>query len=151
MKFNIGDRVRFLSSPGGGVVSKILSPSMVNVAIDDGFDIPTPVNDLVRIGEPGGAAARFFTDERKPKPQAAPEKEKAAPAPEPAPVADAGAADDSDRIMPLASGYRKAANPPGFYLAFVPQDQRWLITGQVDVFLVNLPTTTSSSRSLSKP
>ncbi|MDD2963824.1 MAG: DUF2027 domain-containing protein [Bacteroidales bacterium] len=137
MKFNIGDRVRFLSSPGGGVVSKILSPSMVNVAIDDGFDIPTPVNDLVRIGEPGGAAARFFTDERKPKPQAAPEKEKAAPAPEPAPVADAVAADDSDRIMPLASGYRKAANPPGFYLAFVPQDQRWLITGQVDVFLVN--------------
>jgi len=49
MKFNIGDRVRFLSTSGGGVVSKILSPSMVNVTIDDGFEIPTSSADLVKI------------------------------------------------------------------------------------------------------
>jgi len=42
-----------------------------------------------------------------------------------------------DRILPLAAGYRRAANPPGVYLAFIPQDQRWLITGNVDVMLVN--------------
>lgn len=140
MKFNIGDRVRFLSTSGGGVVSKILSPSMVNVTIDDGFDIPTAVNDLVKIGVPQGAAARFFHEGDRPA-----ANEKTRPGQDASSVAktegtDAGPddqPDDSDRILPLAAGYRRAANPPGIYLAFVPQDQRWLITGHVDVLLVN--------------
>ena len=41
MKFKVGDRVKFLNENGGGVVSKIVSPSMVNVAIEDGFEIPS--------------------------------------------------------------------------------------------------------------
>ena len=142
MKFNTGDRVRFLSTSGGGVVSKILSPSMVNVTIDDGFDIPTAVNDLVKIDLPQGAAARFFHEERKPaaktpKPDSKPVATREAPVPEPVQAVAERPLDDVDRVMPLAAGYRRSANPPGIYLAFVPQDQRWLITGQVDVMLVN--------------
>ena len=33
MKLKVGDKVKFLNERGGGVVSKILSSSMVNVAL----------------------------------------------------------------------------------------------------------------------
>lgn len=123
-------------------MSKILSPSMVSVTIDDGFDIPTAVNDLVKIDLPQGAAARFFHEERKPaakttKGDTKPLTTREEPKPAPVQPAVDHHAEEIDRVMPLAAGYRRSANPPGIYLAFVPQDQRWLITGQVDVMLVN--------------
>ncbi|MCQ2207746.1 MAG: DUF2027 domain-containing protein, partial [Paludibacteraceae bacterium] len=36
----VGDKVRFLNSEGGGVVSKVLSKDMVEVTDADGFDYP---------------------------------------------------------------------------------------------------------------
>ncbi len=151
MKFNIGDRVRFLSTSGGGIVSKILSPSKVNVTIDDGFDIPTSTSDLVKIEATQGAASRFFEEDRRKINQPSKPGLKAESTQKPGKgkdshIVDASQADttretemalNDDRILPLAAGYRRAANPPGVYLAFVPQDQRWLITGNVDVMLVN--------------
>ena len=49
MKFQPGDKVRFLNTSGGGVVTKIISPSLVSVAIEDGFEIPTLINELIRV------------------------------------------------------------------------------------------------------
>ena len=45
--FNIGDKVNFLSSVGGGVITKIVDSRMVMVEIEDGFEIPCLMSDLV--------------------------------------------------------------------------------------------------------
>ena len=53
MKFKIGDKVKFLNESGGGIVSEIVSPSMVKVAVEDGFDIPYMTHDLVLVESSG--------------------------------------------------------------------------------------------------
>ena len=46
-EFKIGDRVNFLSSTGGGKVTKIIDSRMVMVEVEDGFELPTLISDLV--------------------------------------------------------------------------------------------------------
>lgn len=46
----IGDKVRFLSSVGGGVVTRI-SGNMAYVMDDDGFETPSLIKELVAIGQ----------------------------------------------------------------------------------------------------
>ncbi len=47
MKFKIGDRVSFLDDKGGGIVTKIVDENIVHVSIEEGFEIPTSVSDLI--------------------------------------------------------------------------------------------------------
>lgn len=64
MKFQPGDKVRFLNTNGGGVVTKIISPSLVSVAIEDGFEIPTLISELIRV-ESKESASGFFNKTEK--------------------------------------------------------------------------------------
>ena len=43
----IGDKVRFLSESGGGVVAGFQGNKIVLVEDEDGFQIPTAINDVV--------------------------------------------------------------------------------------------------------
>ena len=45
----IGDKVRFLSEVGGGVVTGFQGKNIVLVEDADGFDIPMPINECVVI------------------------------------------------------------------------------------------------------
>jgi hypothetical protein len=45
----IGDKVRFLSDTGGGIVSGFQKGNIVLVEDEDGFQIPAPMNDVVVI------------------------------------------------------------------------------------------------------
>ena len=45
--FKVGDRVNFLTDKGGGVVKKIIDTRMVEVEIEDGFNVPVLMSDLV--------------------------------------------------------------------------------------------------------
>ena len=47
----VGDRVKFMNDVGGGIVTKVISKSLVHVENDDGFEIPTLVADLVVVNE----------------------------------------------------------------------------------------------------
>ncbi len=49
MNFKIGDKVRFLNEKGEGVVSKIINKSTVGVTIEDGFELPFAVTQLLII------------------------------------------------------------------------------------------------------
>jgi hypothetical protein len=53
MKYNVGDKVRFLNDVGGGTISGILGSGMVNVTDEDGFEIPVPATDIVVVGKDG--------------------------------------------------------------------------------------------------
>ena len=59
MELKPGDKVRFLNEKGGGIITGMISNTMVNVAIEEGFVVPVLMKDLIII-EPKGAADRFF-------------------------------------------------------------------------------------------
>ena len=47
MKFKVGDKVKFLNDTGGGTVSEIIDNKVVNVRIEDGFDVPVLASELI--------------------------------------------------------------------------------------------------------
>jgi len=49
MDFQLGDKVSFLNEKLDGVVSKIVNSTQVEVATDDGFDVPVLGRDLVLV------------------------------------------------------------------------------------------------------
>ena len=53
----IGDKVRFLSEVGGGVVTGFQGKDMVLVEDADGFDIPMPIKECVVIASYGARMA----------------------------------------------------------------------------------------------
>lgn len=124
MNFQVGDKVKFLNEEGGGVVSKIITRTLVNVMIEDGFEIPTSTANLIKV-DLEGAAGRFFYKDFK-----VPFKEQ-----------NSGDEQESinpvERISPLLRQTGKKQTPEGIYLAFIPQDQKWLITGPLDIYIVN--------------
>lgn len=129
MKLKVGDRVKFLNEHGGGIVSSVISSNLVHVKDDDGFEIPVLVNELVKI-EDGGQAGRMFSDDfvidfrdKQPKRQQSNE--------------DNGGIVYDDRSSKLNIFQARGNDKKGIYLAFVPQDQKWLLTGSMDVYLVN--------------
>ncbi len=124
MKFKVGDKVKFLNEKGGGTVTKIISPGLVHVSIEDGFDVPVMPGELVLdISEKKEDITSETTGhpETLSKPEIHAEKE--------------------DEFEERKSAIDKVAfrgdYAKGIYLAFVPHDQRWLITGEIDVYLIN--------------
>jgi hypothetical protein len=123
MKFKVGDKVKFLNQRGGGVVSRIIGSNLVYVTIEDGFEIPTISSELIRMEEnlrpdaPEHMFSQEFNVSLDNVPQAEPVEE--------------------DRTSPLTGFTARGTLPDGIYLGFVPHDQKWLITGLLDVFLIN--------------
>jgi hypothetical protein len=121
MDLKVGDKVKFLNATGGGVVHKIIDSRLVSVAIEGGFEIPVQASELLVI-EPAGAGSKFFHESFD--------------------VPDAqGTMVPSE---PYSDGPEKLPGPvinsrrsEDVFLVFVPHDQKWLITGHLDVFLVN--------------
>ena len=105
------------------MVSKIVSSQIVNVTDETGFDIPTLIKDLVKV-EPVTGAGKLFEQEI-----SVPETATTGTAPEPT--------DNGDDIRPLRRIPEQHNIAQGVYLAFVPHQQSWLITGDLDVYLVN--------------
>ena len=124
MKFKPGDKVRFLNATGGGTITKVINDFMVSVEIDDGFEIPTMIHELVAI-EPAGTSGDLFLNKN--------ERRSEAPViaePEPEIV-------EEERISRLVQRGSASAAPSGIYLAWAPQDQMRLLSGSIDVYLVN--------------
>lgn len=124
MKFKPGDKVRFLNSTGGGTVIKEINAFMVSVAIEDGFEIPTLINELVAI-EPAGASGDLFLNKNERRSEIPVNVE-----PEPEIV-------ETDRISRIVQRGNTSAAPSGIYLAWAPQDQQRLLSCALDVYLVN--------------
>ncbi len=121
MEFKIGDRVRFLNEVGGGIISKIISRSMVSVMIEEGFDIPVMSKELIKI-EPLTAAERMFDKEINVE----------------LPLHnDTETAEIDNRSSKLNNFLSPKKFERGIYLAYAPHDQKWLLTGMMDFFLIN--------------
>ncbi len=121
-KFQVGDKVNFLNATGGGTVKRIIDTRMVEVTIEDGFDIPVLMSDLVLDFRSQPDKRQQIVDNVQKEiqqKQIIEEKE-----------------NDEARKSALRR-FGRNAEDEGIYLAFVPQDQQWLLTGSLDVVLVN--------------
>lgn len=117
-----GDKVRFLNDVGGGVVIRLIDSRMALVAIEDGFEVPVLISELIvssQVLSSGREAA-----------QEALQQELRRKAEQEAEAMEAAR---------KSSLRRFAKNPEaeGVYLAFVPHDQQWLLTGKLDMILLN--------------
>ena len=120
--FKIGDRVNFLSSTGGGKVTKIIDSRMVMVEIEDGFEVPCLISDLVIDFRSQPARQQQITEVVQ---QEIKEKELLQQQ------------QQEDARHGGLRRFAKEAEKEGIYLAFVPHEQQWLLTGAMDVMLVN--------------
>lgn len=107
-----GDRVIFLNEKGGGVVTKVINDQIVHVAVEDGFEIPYAVTDLLRTATSEDAITGrnpYLVTQQ----------------------------NDTD-AKPLYSIPNKLdQRPEGVYLALVPDDQENVLAGEMDMVLVN--------------
>lgn len=123
-EFKIGDKVNFLTSTGGGTVTKVIDSRMVMVEVEDGFELPTLMTDLVLDyrSRPQQTQQQKVVDNVQKEIQAKQllEQEQA--------------------VAARKGGLRRFAKDSekeGVYLAFVPHEQQWLLTGPMDIVLVN--------------
>lgn len=121
-RFKAGDKVKFLNEKGGGVVVREIDSRMVMVAIDDGFEIPVLAADLVidaaSVKQPDRKITEVLQREVQLQEMQQAEEQNAA----------------------RRGGLRRFAKnmePEGVYLAYVPHEQQWILTGVLDVVLVN--------------
>jgi hypothetical protein len=122
MKFKVGDKVKFLNDIGGGIIKKIISPTMVSVSIEDGFDIPVMTNEIL-LAESSDTQGAVFNQSFSP----------SNTMPETSTQED----EFMDRITALQKFSSLNPKPHGIYLAYIPQDQVWLMKDDMDIFIVN--------------
>ena len=118
----IGDKVRFLSEVGGGVVAGFQGKNIVLVEDEDGFQIPTSINDVVVVGEDNYDTTPLFGQ----KPVA--------------PVAEPEEDDDpADRPVTFKAEpeERKGGDLLSVYLAFVPVDPTVLTKTKFEAYIIN--------------
>lgn len=127
MKLQAGHRVKFLNATGGGIVTRILDSRMVLVTDTDGFEIPTLISELVRIDVTQPAAGYFSGTV--PSPNDPPAGE--------IPIENEAGTEEAAEPEYLDAWLVKNRRSEEILLAFVPQDQKWMTSGPVDVFLIN--------------
>ncbi len=115
MRYNIGDKVRFLNDVGGGTVVKYLDKDTVAVLNEDEFEIPVSINELIPV-QTGNYDAPKMTDE-----DIAYEKE----------------ITTQEVTTEPEDDYEKEDDSISTYLAFVPLNQKDMTDSDVELFIIN--------------
>ena len=131
----IGDKVRFLSEVGGGIVTKFQGKDFVLVEDADGFEIPMHVRECVVIDT---------DDYNMSKPKSSPKKveeQPTRPANTSAKISSFTATEVERLSKPQVSVYRQPEMRGGdvlnIFLAFVPEDIKAVSTTPFEAYLVN--------------
>ena len=137
----IGDKVRFLSEVGGGVVTGFQGKDIVLVEDADGFDIPMPVRECVvietddyNVPTPAARAAKKRLEN-----QSAARTDAATTEASSSALGSGWKAEHP--VKPQVSVYRqpevKGGDVLNVYLAFVPEDIKAVSTTPFEAYLVN--------------
>ncbi len=130
MKYKVGDRVKFLTESGGGIIRKIVGPNLVNVETEDGFEIPTLTRDLIIVEAKTVAERLFMEPMDEAGDNAFSQKEE-----EQTDTSTDDYLQASSNLIVYPSD-RKAENYH-FSIAFVPQMQNMPLLGELDVYMMN--------------
>lgn len=131
----IGDKVRFLSESGGGVIAGFQGKNIVLVEDEDGFQIPTPINDVIQVIDDDYSTGKVV----------------GSTLPKPTSVKNAltsSAIDDEEEPIDndpstkeitfrAPAEERKGGNLLSCYLAFVPMDMKDMTHTRFESYFVN--------------
>lgn len=140
----IGDKVRFLSEVGGGKISGFQGKNIVLVEDEDGFEIPTPISEVVLVGNEDMTTAKIKNLEQQQK-----EVEEGEVKSIKARLADHDGSTDADWdaleeidydpsdnfVAPVKE--REGGDKLAAYLAFVPNSIRELANTKFSSYMVN--------------
>lgn len=135
----IGDKVRFLSEVGGGIVSGFQGKDIVLVTDEDGFDIPMLLKEVVVIDTDDYNIAKVDTEGRKAKAEA----QRSAKAGKPVTARDYFPEEESDDPADRPVTFqakpqeRRGGDRLNVCLGFVPQNTREISQTAFDAYLVN--------------
>ncbi|PLX04220.1 MAG: hypothetical protein C0595_04195 [Marinilabiliales bacterium] len=122
MKFKIGDKVNFLNESGGGTIVKIIDSKIVHVETADGFELPVLSSELIIDQRTLESESTDNLFSFKP-----PVKQE---------VAKNQIEEEESNISEI-NPWGNVREEKGIYLAFEPHEQQWLLTGDIDVYLIN--------------
>jgi translation elongation factor EF-Ts len=131
MKYNVGDRVKFLTESGGGIIRKIVGPNLVNVETEDGFEVPTMTRDIILVSA-NTAAEKLFAegyDNKEEKEEAIQEK---------IVKGEVNTVTDDSLVSTLIV-YPSDRDPNKYQMniAFVPDQQNMPVAGELFIYLMN--------------
>ena len=131
----IGDKVRFLSESGGGVIAGFQGKSIVLVEVEDGFQIPTPINDVIQVIDDDYSTGKIVGSTL-PKPTSVKNAlTSSAPDNEEEPIDDDPSTKEISFRAPVEE--RKGGNLLSCYLAFVPMDMKDMTHTRFESYFVN--------------
>ena len=131
----IGDKVRFLSESGGGVIAGFQGKSIVLVEVEDGFQIPTPINDVIQVIDDDYSTGKIVGSTL-PKPTSVKNAlTSSAPDNEEEPIDDDPSTKEITFRAPAEE--RKGGNLLSCYLAFVPMDMKDMTHTRFESYFVN--------------
>ncbi|MDQ3046253.1 MAG: DUF2027 domain-containing protein [Bacteroidota bacterium] len=114
MKLKVGDKVKFLNEKGEGTVTKIISKNSVGVTVEDGFEIPFNLTELLLIN-PAGHTEPAIQVERTIQKKAA----------------------DAHGAYQTAKKNMERKEAEGIYLAFSPEKIKDIAHSDMNVWLIN--------------
>ncbi len=116
----IGDKVRFVSETGGGIVAGFQGKNIVLVEDEDGFQIPTAINDVVVI-DTDNYEVRHDSDAESTKAEPVVEKPKV----------------QSEPFYEDEPEEREGGDVLSVYVAYVPVDIKELVKTKFETYIVN--------------
>ena len=126
----IGDKVRFISEKGGGVVVGFQNNNIAIVEDEDGFQVPTQVQDLVVVND--DKQAKMLSGATTPKFQ-----EPDIPASHANAMANAPVAQNCNVPKALHVYERENSDQINLYLGFVPKDKQNISKTEFFMYLIN--------------
>lgn len=134
-KFKIGDRVKFLSNKGGGIIRSFAATNVANVEDESGFEIPTLTSDLI-LDACEDKAGAFFCSPQESRQEEQQETKQTFSQADYYPSEEEESKAEQ-RISPLYLNKMRDQTSESIYLCFVPHEQRWLVYGDIDIYLIN--------------
>lgn len=119
MRFKVGDKVNFLNENGGGTVIGVIDNKLVKLKTNDGFEMPVLSSELIidyrsmpneEFTEPVKQAVTTYNE-----------------------IDESIEPNSITEINPWST----VKEAKGVYLAFEPHEQQWILTGDIDVVLLN--------------
>jgi len=120
MRFKIGEKINFLNESGGGTVVRIIDSKLVMIETDDGFEMPVLATDLIK-------------DFR----SASQDDDEVVFINAPAITAPPPVVEEVDESVSEINPWGTVREEKGVYLAFEPHEQQWVLTGDIDIFILN--------------
>lgn len=142
----IGDKVRFLSETGGGRISGFKGNNIVLVEDEDGFEIPTPINEVVVVTDDDYSSTHLVETMKSAETNDTPDNTSIRQrlsatdddtTEEPDSDDDNSAANDPSVNFNPKPKERKDGDKLSVYLAFVPMDIKNLSNTQFETYIVN--------------